>query len=391
MLELSFLLVFIQTRQHYSQRGLSFNLGVPLILPKRQKPGDSLCQTKEEKYLPKMLLRAKKLSFRFHFSAGTIIIVLAILLCSSGHDEVIVQASCSQALSAWMKVGDLQELVQQNQDHFLVNLLDCLEEIHEQIPKAPRSDNCKTFKGIIPSAVLANVIDAEIPKVIDESTSMAAKERLALLSVYLMYICHETGYFSCRAANFSSMIKHLEYPQKFQRLLSDLKPILHFLNLELMPEWKSDNISTLKINADALIKMLNQFSTRLKKLSEEAFHDVYQNSEQSGWWRVLSVDGLKDLVVFVGVLFCAIWLQSLLLTIIAVVGAGVYFASYSTLFYSNTDKFSSETVEQFNQLKTDTDTLHDEIVKLKRAMERISDGYSFSFYSFYNWIRRYFF
>ena len=51
------------------------------------------------------------------------------------------------------------------------------------------------------------------------------------------------------------------------------------LNLELMPKWKSDNTTILKNNSDTLVKILNLFSTRLKKLSEEAFDDIYQNSE----------------------------------------------------------------------------------------------------------------
>ena len=112
-----------------------------------------------------MLPQAKKL-FRFRFPAGAIVIVLAILLCSSGHEGVI-QESCSQAASALMKVDGLQELLQKNQDQFFVNLLDCSKEIHNQILEAPKSDNCETmnYKAIIPSAVLATVIDDGIPRV----------------------------------------------------------------------------------------------------------------------------------------------------------------------------------------------------------------------------------
>lgn len=314
-----------------------------------------------------MLSQAKKL-FRFGFPAGTIVIVLAILLCSSGH-EGVVQESCPQAASALMKEGGLRELSQESQDQFFVNLLDCSTVIHKQIPEAPKSDNCETFKAIIPNDALANVIDVEIEKVIVKPTNLATKERLVLLSVYLVFLCHETGYCSCRVANLSSVIKHQKHRQKLQRLLSDLELILDYLNLELMPKWKSDNTTILKNNSDTLIKMLNQFSTRLKKLSEEAFDDVYQNSE-SFLWRVLSTCvPIKDLVVLVGVGFCVMWLPSPPFIMIVGGGAGVYFLFFSTLFYTlfHADKFSSETV---SQLKADTDALHDKIVNLKTAMER---------------------
>ena len=320
-----------------------------------------------------MLLQAKKLFF-FRFPAGTIVMVLEILLCCLGHEEV-VQESCSKTVSAWMKVGDLQKPLQKCQDQFLVNLLDCSKEIHKQFPEAPKSDNCETFKSVIPSTVLAPMIDTEIPKVIDESTSLATKERLALLSVYLVFLCHETGYLSCRAANLSSVIKHPEYRQKFERLLTDFKPVLDFLNWELIGKWKSEDSTILQNNADAQINMLNQFSKRLKEVAEEIYNHVYQNSE-SNLWSFLSVF-LTVVVVLVGVKFCVTWLQILLsiFIIIAFGGAGVYFAFNSTLLYSNTDKFSRETVAQLSQLKTDTEALHDKIVKLKTSMEKSPYGY----------------
>ena len=184
----------------------------------------------------------------------------------------------------------------------------------------------------------------------------------------------------------SSVIKHPEYRKKLQRLLSDLAPLLDFLNLALIPNWKSDKTTILKNKAGALINMLNQFSKSLKRLSEEAYYDVYKNSE-SILWRFLSVP-LKDLLLLVGVGFCVTRFQSPSFIIIAVVVVGGYFAFYSTLFYSDADKFSGETVAQSSQLKADTDALRDKIVKLKTAMERVPDGYSFSFYDS---IHRYFF
>ena len=138
---------------------------------------------------------------------------------------------------------------------------------------------------------------------------------------------------------------------------------------------ENDNTIILKNNADTLINRLNQFSTRLQELSEDAYRHVNDKNSESIWRRFFSVllkDVAIDVVVLVVVLFCVTRVYKLSFVVFLGGAGAVYFAFCSTLFYTlfYPDKFSSETVAQVSQLKADTDALYDKIVKLKTAITR---------------------
>ena len=227
--------------------------------------------------------------FRFHLRA-ILVLVFAALLCQSEDDQkasVTEIKSCSHAASASMKKDNFEDVVK-DREQFILNLLDCTKETHKLILDASETERCNPFDDIIPSEVLASVMNTKIPQAIKTRSFATENQTLILLSVYLVRISHRIRYFSCSAANFvrnTGFVKP-HHRKSVERLHFEFKQyILAFLDSTLMAQWKSDNTTILQNKGDTLINMLNNFSKRLTNLLDEisSYNDQGHPARVS-WW-----------------------------------------------------------------------------------------------------------
>lgn len=236
------------------------------------------------------MFRHKKGFFGFYHRL-TLVLVFDALLCQSEDDQEASQVneieSCSHAAFAWMKKYNFEEAVK-DREQFVFNLLDCTKEAHKLILKASETEHCKTFDEIIPSEVLASVMDKTIPEAI-KATSLnftTEEQRLIILSVHLVHISHRIRYFSClvNVWSKSSFFQTERHNNSVQRLHFEFKQhILPFLDSALMAQWKSDNTTILQNNGVTLTNMLNHFSTSLINLLDEISSDIEQNYLRGSW------------------------------------------------------------------------------------------------------------
>jgi len=243
------------------------------------------------------MFRHKKGSFGFYLRL-TFVLVFAALLCQSEDDQEASQVneieSCSHAAFAWMKKYNFEEAVK-DREQFLFNLLDCTKEAHKLILKASETEDCITFDEVIPSEILASVMDKTIPEAI-KATSLnftTEEQRLIVLSVYLVHISHRIRYFSClvNVWSKSSIFQTELHNNSVQRLHFEFKQhVLAFLDSALMVQWNSDNTTILQNNGVTLTNMLNHFSTTLINLLEAISSDIEQNYPR-GSWRFLGARG----------------------------------------------------------------------------------------------------
>lgn len=260
----------------------------------------------------------------------TLVLVFAVLLCQSeAHQSQVTEIeNCSHVAFASMKKHNFTEVVKDG-EQFILNLLDCTKEIHKLILEASETEDCKTFDEMIPSEVLASVMNEKIPEAIN-TASFATKEQRLVLAVYLVHISHKIRYFSCLANVWTKSVITLQpdHKKSIERVHIELKQnILGFLDEKLIAQWKSDNITNLDNNVKTLLTMLTTFSTTLIHSLEEI------SSSKDG--------GLPS------------WLSWLL-----------------SFFRSERENIA----KRLDELRTETVTLRDELKRLKTAISEFPAG-----------------
>ena len=235
----------------------------------------------------------EKKFFRFH-PRLTLVLVFAVLLCQSEayQSQVTEIENCSHVALASLKKYNFTEVVKDG-EQFILNLLDCTKEIHKLILEASETEDCKTFDDMIPSEVLASVMNEKIPEEINCNTaSFATKEQRLILAVYLVHISHKILYFSCLAKVWTKSVVTLQphHKKSIERTYIELKEnILGFLDAKLMAQWKSDNKTILDNNIKTLLTVLTTFSTTLiHSLEEISNHNSPKDGGLSSWLSWLS-------------------------------------------------------------------------------------------------------
>ena len=215
--------------------------------------------------------------FRLRFSR----VVALLLLLTSPTQAISMPKSCVKVADAWMK--NPTTVVVTDID-FIINFVDCLLSLVA---------NAKI------SGPLQDLIQ-KLPELIEKVPPVAKDKAGLLLSAYLAY---KNGYeLHDRAMNLETNL-YKKNQHDFEVLQEKMKPVLNFINDQLILQWKSGDIAGIQNIVTPLLQMLSRFSVDLKALNDAIHKDITQGGSNERR-SIVSASGLV-LTVCGGTMFFA--------------------------------------------------------------------------------------
>ncbi|KAJ7387247.1 hypothetical protein OS493_004223 [Desmophyllum pertusum] len=161
----------------------------------------------------------------------------------------------------------------------LNNFIDCIQELYKIYQKG----DWKTIRNIIPQEVRDLV--RKIPTLGKNLSSIAKREELSFVSVYLLY---RTFDLCDRVMNLDMDYKM--YRNEFELLQKEIQPVLESIDNELLPLWEHLDGATLRKITQSLIK----------KLARKVYEDMKRSASGRRW---AALYGVASTAVCVGSIF----------------------------------------------------------------------------------------
>ena len=223
--------------------------------------------------------------FRFHFSRVLALASLAFLQTSpaAAHAEITVPKGCVEVAIFVAKSSNLLDA------KLLKNFINCIQELYKIYQKA----DWKTIRNIIPQEVRDLV--RKIPTLGKKVSSIAKREELCFVSVYLLY---RTFDLCDRVMNLDMDYKM--YRNEFELLQKEIQPVLESIDNELLPLWEHLDGATLRMITQSLIKKLSRYHTALEQLARKIYQDMKRSASGMRW---AALYGVASTAVCVGSIF----------------------------------------------------------------------------------------
>lgn len=271
--------------------------------------------------------------FRLRFAR----MVALLLLLASPTQAISMPKSCVKVAHASMK--NLSVTVVTDPD-FLWNIVDCLLSLgaNEEI-----------------SRELQELIQ-KLPELIEKVRPVAKDKAGLLLSAYLAYRSYE---LHDRAMNLEINL-YKKHRHNFEVLKEKMRPVLNFINDQLILQWKSGDIASIQNIGVQLLQMLSRFSADLNASMDAIQKDVTQggsDKRRSLAYAACSIAGC------VGTMFFA---SPATIGLTCLSFAGV--VAFSIKSYNSLE----ETVFKLELLWENTAKRHKELAKYQASLELIA-------------------
>ena len=161
--------------------------------------------------------------------------------------------SCVKAAYAWTKNPTTTVVTDTD---FFMNIVDCLLSL------GANDEISRQLQDLI----------QKLPEVIENVIPVAKDKAGLLLSAYLAYKSYE---LHDRAMNLETDL-HKKHRHGFEVLEEKMRPVVNFINDQLIPQWKSGDIASIQNIVIPLLQMLSRFSVDLKVLNDAIHKDVTQ-------------------------------------------------------------------------------------------------------------------
>ncbi|XP_068758317.1 uncharacterized protein [Montipora capricornis] len=264
--------------------------------------------------------------------------VMALLfLLTSPTQAISMPKSCVKVGDAWKK--NPTATVATDTD-FLVNIVDCLLSLggNDEI-----------------SRQLQDLIQ-KLPKLIEKLLPVAKDKAGLLLSAYLAYTSYE---LHDRAMNLETNL-HKKNRHDFEMLQEKTRPIVNFINDQLILQWKSGDISSLQNIALPLLRMLSHLSADITALIDTIKKDIMQAGNDK---RLSLAYAAGSVTVCVGTMFSASFAGIGLICLPSVGFVAVSIKSYKSL---------EETLSELELLWENTAKRRKELARYYANLERIA-------------------
>ena len=245
--------------------------------------------------------------------------------------------SCVKIADAWMKNPAAAVVTDLN---FLMNIVDCLLSLgaNDEIPRQ-----------------LQDLIQ-KLPELTEKVLPIAKDKAGLLLSAYLAYKSYE---LHDRAMNLETNL-YKKNLHDFEVLQEKMRPVLNFVNDQLILQWKSGDIASLQSIALPLLRMLSHLSADIKALIDTINKDVTQG-ESDKRLSLAYAAGLTT--VCVGTMFLA---SPAGIGLTCLPSAG--FSAYSIKSYKSLE----ETLSKLELLWENTAKRRKELAKYYASLELIA-------------------
>lgn len=292
---------------------------LPKITPSKQKSDEMFSQNRK------------------HFCLRFSRVVALLLLLTSPTQAISMPKSCVKAADGWMKNPTAAVVTD---TEFLLNIVDCLLSLgtNDEI-----------------SHQLQNVIQ-KLPELIEKVLPVAKDKAGLLLSAYLAYKSYELHE---RAMNLETNV-YKKHRHDFEVLQEKMRPVLNFINDQLILQWKSGDIASIQNIVIPLLQMLSRFSVDLKALNDAVHRDVTQGGSDKRRSFAYAA-GLTT--VCVGTMFFAGPAASGLTCLPSAVFVAGCIKSYNSL---------EETLSKLELLWETTAKRHKELAKFHASLELIA-------------------
>ncbi len=172
------------------------------------------------------------------------------------------------------------------------------------------------------------------------------------MSVYVLYRSYE---LYDRAIELEK--DYRMYREEFEVLKEEMKPFIHFIATELIPQWEKGNTANLQKDTVKVLERMSRFSTVLRELVQS----IHRGTKQAR-----SDIGLSAFYSVLGATFCVRSIATgNVLVFVGSCGLGVGIIAYTIVSYCT----NLNTLTKLEMLGKDASTMRKEITKYRAQLD----------------------